>query len=47
VLNTLPAQHHTQAVKAIGRVVIQVVPAPERGRPEAAELRARLASSPA
>jgi len=34
-------------VYAIGRAAMRVVPAQERGRPEAAELRARLAFSPA
>ena len=47
VLDSLPAQHHTESVYAIGRAAIRVVPAQERGRPEAAELRARLAFSPA
>jgi tetratricopeptide (TPR) repeat protein len=47
VLDSLPAQHHSESVYAIGRAVMRVVPAQERGRPEAAELRARLAFSPA
>jgi hypothetical protein len=47
VLDSLPAQHHTESVYAIGRAAMRVVPAQERGRPEAAELRARLAFSPA
>jgi transcriptional regulator with XRE-family HTH domain len=42
VLDSLPAQHHTESVYAIGRAAMRVVPAQERGRPEAAELRARL-----
>ena len=46
VLDGLPAQHHTESVYAIGRAAMRVVPAGERGRPEAAELRARLAFSP-
>jgi transcriptional regulator with XRE-family HTH domain len=47
VLDGLPVQHHTESVYAIGRAAMRVVPARERGRPEAAELRARLAFSPA
>jgi hypothetical protein len=47
VLDSLPAQHHTESVYAIGRAAMRVLPAQDRGRPEAAELRARLASSPA
>jgi hypothetical protein len=46
VLDSLPVQHHTESVYAIGRAAMRVLPAQERGRPEAAELRARLASSP-
>ena len=46
VLDSLPVQHHTESVYAIGRAAMRVVPAQERGRPEAAELRARLAFSP-
>ena len=47
VLDSLPVQHHTESVYAIGRAAIRVLPAQERGRPEAAELSARLAFSPA
>jgi hypothetical protein len=47
VLDSLPVQYHTHGVHAIGRKVVRVVPAQERGRPEAVELRARLAISPA
>jgi transcriptional regulator with XRE-family HTH domain len=47
VLDSLPAQHHTEALHAIGRAAMRVLPAQERGRPEAVELRARLALSPA
>src|SRR6266581_108897 len=47
VLDGLPVQHHTESVYAIGRAAMRVVPAQERGRPEAAELSARLAFSPA
>jgi transcriptional regulator with XRE-family HTH domain len=45
VLDNLPVQHHTESVYAIGRAAMRVVPAQERGRPEAAELRARLGIS--
>ena len=45
VLDSLPVQHHTESVYAIGRAAMRVVPAQERGRPEAAELRARLGIS--
>ena len=47
VLDGLPVQHHTESVYAIGRAAIRVLPAQERARPEAAELSARLAFSPA
>jgi hypothetical protein len=47
VLDSLPVQHHTESVYATGRAVMRVVPAQERGRPEGAELRARLAFTPA
>jgi len=47
VLDGLPVQHHTQSVYAIGRAAMRVLPAQERGRPEATELSARLAFSPA
>ena len=47
VLDSLPVQHHTQSVYAIGRAAMRVVPVQERSRPEAAELRARLTFSPA
>jgi hypothetical protein len=47
VLDSLPVQHHTESVYGIGRAAIRVLPAQERGRPEVAELRARLAFSPA
>jgi tetratricopeptide (TPR) repeat protein len=47
VLDSLPVQHHTESVYAIGRAAMRVLPAQERGRPEAAELRARLALSSA
>jgi hypothetical protein len=46
VLDSLPVQHHTESVYAMGRAAMRVVPAQERGRPEAAELRARLAFLP-
>jgi len=45
VLDSLPVQHHTESVYATGRRAMRVLPAQERGRPEAAELRARLAFS--
>ena len=45
VLDSLPAQHHTESVYAIGRAAMRVLPLQERGRPEAAELRARLGFS--
>ena len=47
VLDSLPSQHHTESVYAIGRAAMRVLPVQERARPEAAELRARLAFSPA
>jgi hypothetical protein len=46
VLDSLPVQHYMESVYAIGRAAMRVVPTQERGRPEAAELRARLAFSP-
>ena len=46
VLEVLPPEHHVESVYTIGRAVLRVVPAQERARPEAAELRARLALSP-
>jgi len=46
VLDSLPSQHHTESVYAIGRAAMRVLPAQERGRPEATDLRARLAFSP-
>ncbi|HEY2668375.1 MAG TPA: hypothetical protein VGK51_16205 [Actinomycetota bacterium] len=47
VLDGLPVQHHTESVYAIGRAAMRVLPAQERSRPDAAELGARLAFSPA
>jgi hypothetical protein len=47
VLDSLPERHHSESVYAIGRAVMRVVPAQERGRPEGAELRARLEFSAA
>ena len=47
MLDSLPVQHHTESVYAIGRAAMRVLPAQERGRPEAADLGARLAFSPA
>ena len=46
VLDSLPVRHRTESVYAMGRAAMRVVPVQERGRPEAAELSARLASSP-
>jgi hypothetical protein len=45
VLDSLPAQHHTESLYALGRAALRVLPAQERGRPEAAELGARLGIS--
>ncbi|MGH2769750.1 MAG: hypothetical protein ACRDJF_04425, partial [Actinomycetota bacterium] len=47
VLDSLPVEHHTETVYALGRAAVRVMPVQERGRPEAVELRARLASPPA
>jgi tetratricopeptide (TPR) repeat protein len=43
VLDDLPMEHRTELVHAIGRAVMPMVPAQERGRPGAVELSARLA----
>jgi hypothetical protein len=43
VLEDLPVEHHTESVYTVGWSVLRVVPAQEHGRPEAVELRARLA----
>ena len=42
VLDGLPAMHRTEAVRAIGQALMGFVPARERSRPEAVELRERL-----
>lgn len=47
VLDSLPAEHHTELLYAIGRAAARFVPMQERSRPEAVELRARLAFPPA
>jgi hypothetical protein len=44
VLDSLPTEHRTDLVLAVGRAVMQGVPIKERDRPEAIELRDRLAS---